>query len=170
MGPNPRPAPCASGRRAAGRSRPPRLAPHAESKTVPPAAPLPQVLAVLPSALRRRVLGHMYSGVLEDSWLLEGWATVTGDACFSFLRDLGNQSRHFRSVARVSPICICRLHTRSPPPPFRCHQKFLDAFLGAAKMEHVMPKVSEKSRIRVLGASEYSHAMLCEWVRCDNRT
>jgi hypothetical protein len=32
----------------------------------------PQVLAVLPSAMRHRVLGYMYSGVLADSWLLEG--------------------------------------------------------------------------------------------------
>ncbi|KAI8469642.1 MAG: hypothetical protein J3K34DRAFT_276757 [Monoraphidium minutum] len=53
-----------------------------------------RVLAVLPSALRRRVLGHMYGVMLAESWLLDG-----------------------------------------------CHQKFLDAFLGAAKMEHVMPKV-----------------------------
>ncbi|GBF99926.1 hypothetical protein Rsub_12619 [Raphidocelis subcapitata] len=53
-----------------------------------------RVLASLPTALRRRVLAHMYSGVLADSWLLAG-------------------------VAR----------------------KYLDALLGAAKMEHVMAKV-----------------------------
>ncbi|KAI8473908.1 MAG: hypothetical protein J3K34DRAFT_391553 [Monoraphidium minutum] len=53
-----------------------------------------QVLAALPSSLRRRVLRHLYLGLLTDSWLLEG----------------------------------CRL-------------KFLDALLGAAKVEHYMPKV-----------------------------
>jgi hypothetical protein len=53
-----------------------------------------RVLSILPAALRRRVLGCMYKGVLEDSWLLAG-----------------------------------------------THQKFVDAFLGAAKIEHVMPRV-----------------------------
>jgi hypothetical protein len=92
-----------------------------------------EVLAIYPAAIRRRILRHLYTGSLKRCYLFQ---VLTWCCCL-----LG------MALCHLAP-CETANWVAEPPAPPRaqgCRRKFLDAVLGASRIEMFMPGVEVMS-------------------------
>jgi hypothetical protein len=120
------------------------------------------VLAGMPGALRRRVLRHLYLGVIEDSWLLTGTRVkVCACVCVCWLFAVGG-GFHTHRTAHATLAASSTTHAHPPPP--KKHQSTVPrrrARVGARRAHHAARGRGVRGRPRQRGERDRGETGWC---------